>query len=93
MKIDAHPCLGGEQDNKSEKQSASSPNGFGLFQEQVRDFKKKFTTLHENCVLGSSIIAKLYDDASIPLDVAIHAYRGSSTLEKQKVVDKYDSKN
>ena len=93
-KIDAHPCLGGEQGNNSEKQSASSPNGFGLFQEQVRDFKKKndFTTLQENCVLGSSIIAKLYDDASIPLDVAIHAYRGSTTLEKLKVVDKYESK-
>ena len=38
-KTDAHPCLGGEQNNKSEKQSASSLNGFGLFVEQVRDFK------------------------------------------------------
>ena len=93
-KIDAHPCLGEEQDNKSEEQSASPPNGFGLFQEQVRDFKKNgFTILQENCVLGSSIIAKLYDDAIIQLDVAIHAYRGSSTLEKLKVVDKYESKN
>ena len=32
---------------------------------------------------------KLYDDASIPLDVAIHAYRGSSTLKKVKLVDNY----
>ena len=54
--------------------------------------KNDFTTLQENCVLGSSIIAKLYDDASIPLDGAFHAYRSSSTLEKLKVVDKYDSK-
>ena len=89
-KIDAHQCLGGEHDNNSEKQSASHPNGFGLFQEQVRFQKTEFTTLQESWVLGSSIIAKLYDDASIPLDVAIHAYRGSSTLEKLKVVDKYE---
>ena len=54
--------------------------------------KNDFTNLQKNCVLGSSIIAKLYDGASIPLDVAIHAYRGSSTLEKLKVLDKYESK-
>ena len=94
-KIDAHPCLGGEQDNKSEKQSASSPNGFGLFQEQVRDFKKKndFSTLQENCVLGSSIIAKLYDDASIPLDVAFHAYRVPRRLKNQKLLTSMNQKN
>ena len=90
-KIDAHPCLGGEQDNNSKKQSASTPNGFGLFHEQVRDFiKNDFTTLQTNCVLGSSKIAKLFGDTIIPLDVANHAYRGSSTLEKLKVVDKYE---
>ena len=43
------------------------------------EIKNDFTTLQENCVLGSSIIAKMYDDAHIPLDVAI---RGSSALEK-----------
>ena len=39
-KTDAHPCLGGEQENNSEKQSSSTPNGFGLFQEQARDLKE-----------------------------------------------------
>ena len=65
----------------------------GLFKEQVREFKPM--TLKENqdnCVFGSSLIAKLEDDATIPLDVAIHAYRGSTTQEKIRVLDNYESK-
>ena len=43
-------------------------------------------------VLGSSIIGKLESDATIPLDTAIHAYRGPTTKEKIKVVEKYECK-
>ena len=42
-----------------------------------------------NIVIGSSIIRNLADDPSIPQDTAIHAYRGSTTLEKTKVVLNY----
>ena len=42
-----------------------------------------------NIVICSSIIRKLADDPSILQDTAIHAYRGSTTLEKTKVVLNY----
>ena len=61
--------------------------------ELVRDFpKKKLSPECENLVIGSSIISKLEIDKSIPNDCAIHAYRGSTTNEKIKVLNKYDPK-
>ena len=73
---------------------SNHPQCFRFVSETSQRFKKNdFTTLQENCILVSSIIANLYDDASIQLDVSVHAYRGSSTLEKLKIVDNYDSKN
>ena len=73
------------------RNSQHHPQWFGFVPGTGQILKENdITTLQENCVLGSSIIAKLYDDASIPLEVAIHAYRGSSTLEKLKVVDKHE---
>ena len=47
----------------------------------------------ENLVFGSSIIAKLENDRNIPIDCAIHAYRGSSTKEKINVLSKYEKRN
>ena len=45
--------------------------------------------LPDNCtnlILGSSIIAKLQIDHTIPSDIAIHPYRGSTTKEKIAIV-------
>ena len=45
-----------------------------------------------NIVLGSSIVAKLEIDATIPSNCSIHAYRGSTTKEKIKGLEKYNQK-
>ena len=42
-----------------------------------------------NLILGSSIIAKPQTDNTIPSDIAIHPYRGSTTKEKIAIVEKY----
>ena len=79
-----------EKKTTSLRNSQYHPQWFPFVPGTGQRFRKK--DWQANCILGSNIIAKLYDDASIPLDVAIHAYRGSSTLEKLKVVDKYESR-
>ena len=47
---------------------------------------------NNNLVIGSSIIAKLEDDKSIPADCNIHAHRGSKTNEKLKVLNSHEDK-
>ena len=51
--------------------------------------------LPDNCTnlfLGSSIITKLQTDNTIPSDIAIHPYRGSTTKEKLAIVEKYSKR-
>ena len=61
--------------------------------EKVSDFDlNPLKREQSNLVLGSSIIGKRESDATIPLVTAIHAYRGSTTKEKIKVVEKYECK-
>ena len=47
----------------------------------------------ENLLLGSSLVKNLVNDNSIPPDICIRAYRGSTTKEKIAVVEKYPEKN
>ena len=42
----------------------------------------------KNIILGSSIIGKLETDKTIPTDIIVHAYRGS-TIEKLEMLKKY----
>ena len=64
-----------------------------VFSEKVRELDLiPLKQEQSNLVLGSSIIGKLESDATIPLDTAIHAYRGSTIKEKIKVVKKYACK-
>ena len=42
-----------------------------------------------NKVFGSSIVAKLEGDHSLPYDCSFHAYRGSTTKKKIKILDDY----
>ena len=59
--------------------------------ELVRDFpKKELSPECKNLVIGSSIIEKLEIDNPIPIDFSIHAYLGSTTNEKIKILNKYD---
>ena len=61
--------------------------------ESVREYD--LTDLPDNCknlILGSSIIAKIQTDNTIPSDIAIHPYRWSTTKEKIAIVEKYSEK-
>ena len=61
--------------------------------EQVRDFQKiSIKDVNENLVIGSSIIGKLEQDTTIPADIGVHAYRGSTTNEKLRVLKDYEAK-
>ena len=65
-------------------------NPGNISQEKVRKFNNFFLKeTQTNLVLGSSIIANLRKDKSIPQDVAIHGYRGSTTDEKLAILEKY----
>ena len=44
-----------------------------------------------NLILGSSIISRVKTE-TFPNDTIVHAYRGSSTVEKIKVLDQYSKK-
>ena len=46
----------------------------------------------ENLLLGSSLVKNLVNDNSIPQDICIHAYRGSTT-KKIDVLKKYPEKD
>ena len=60
---------------------------------KVRSFQEKpFRGEARNLVLGSSIIAKLEFDKTIPIDCAVHPYRGSTTNEKLKIVGEYEDR-
>ena len=61
--------------------------------EQVRDFQKfSIKDVNENLAIGSSIIGKLERDTTIPADIGVHAYRGSTTNEKLRVLKDYEAK-
>ena len=49
-------------------------------------------TSTENLFLGSSLVKNLVNDNSIPQDICIHAYRGSTTKEKIALLEKYPEK-
>ena len=62
--------------------------------EKVREFDAiEHKNDQVNIVLGSSIVAKFESDATIPSDCGIHAYRGSTTKEKLKILKKYNENN
>ena len=61
--------------------------------ESVREYD--LIDLPDNCtnlILGSSIVAKLQTDNSIPSDIAIQPYRGSKTKGKIAFVEKYSER-
>ena len=65
----------------------------GLWIEKVGTFPLcEFEEQEVNLLSGSSIRAKLQEDETIPIDIAVHGYRGSTTKEKIKIVEQYESK-
>ena len=77
-----------------EVMGVSSSTGEGLFIEKIRVFKATSPKKEENNIsFGSSIVAKLEEDKSLPNDCSVHAYRGSTTKEKLKILDDYPNKS
>ena len=65
----------------------ANPGNINTETEKVRTFNNFFLKeTQQNLVLGSSIVAHLSKDKTIPQDVAIHGYQGSSTREKIAVL-------
>ena len=59
-------------------------NTSSIFENKVRGFQLfVFTEKDQNVVMGSSIVKKLMDD-SLPGDVFVHAYSGSTTSKNLK---------
>ena len=54
---------------------------------RVRRFEpKEVPTKTQNLVIGSSLVKNLVGDSTIPEDICVHDYRGSTTCEKNEVV-------
>ena len=54
---------------------------------RVRRFEpKEVPTKTQNLVIGSSLVHNLVGDSTIPEDICVHDYRGSTTCEKIEVV-------
>ena len=64
-------------------QTSASYNRVRSF--QAFDIREKTT----NLVIGISLVKSLINDRSIPEDVSVHAYRGSTTLEKLALMEQY----
>ena len=77
--------------NTPQASSTTSTSGYNV--NKVRSFQafpvKDNTT---NLIIGSSIVKNLVNDRSFPADVEVHAYRGSTTLEKLQILEQYDQK-
>ena len=86
-----------KQDEKLDKMELSAgkqkSNTGSIPENKVRSFKPfPFTENTQNLVLGSSIVKKIMDD-SLPGDVSIHAYSGSTAREKIEIIDIYPDNN
>ena len=64
-------------------QTSASNNQVRSF--QAFDIREKTT----NLVIGSSLVKNLMNDRSIPEDVSVHAYKGSTTQEKLALMEQY----
>ena len=64
-------------------QTSASKNQVRSF--QAFDIREKRT----NLVIGSSLVKNLMNARSIPEDVSVHAYKGSTTQEKLALMEQY----
>ena len=64
-----------------------------ILERTVSDFQPIFLKPEVwNLVIGSSLLLRIVDDNSVPTDIAIHAYPGSTTDKKRSVLTKYPGK-
>ena len=88
--ISASQFLLKKQSNDDPKESGKISNQYNppIIQEvRVRRFEpKEVPTKTQNLVIGSSMVKNLVGDSTIPEDISVHDYRGSTTCEKIEVV-------
>ena len=77
----------GSSTGRNDKSTGNIP------ERKVREFQLIFLKPEvKNLVIGSSLVKRIVDDNSIPTDIGIHAYTGSTTEEKHSVLTKYPEK-
>ena len=77
----------GSSTGRNDKSTGNIP------ERKVREFQPIFLKPEvKNLVIGSSLVKRIVDDNSIPTDIGIHAYPGSTTEEKHSVLTKYPEK-
>ena len=76
--------------SKASTNSQLETSGRTIQAKKVRELKC-FTIKDEqkNLVIGSSLVKNFVWDHTIPQDIGIHAYRGSTTLEEMEVLKQY----
>ena len=79
-----------KQSNDDPKKSGKISNQYNppiIQEDRVRRFEpKEVPTEKQNLVIGSSLVKNLVGDSTIPEDICVHDYRGSTTCEKIEVV-------
>ena len=79
--------------SKASTNSQLVTSGRTIQAKKVREFKCfPIKDEQKNLVIGSSLVKNLVWDHTIPQDIEIHAYRGSTTLEKMAVLKQYPEK-
>ena len=73
----------------SNKTSSSSTTQISIEERKVRTLPKIETPRRQKDILGNSIFRKLESDGAIRTDITVHAYRGSTTIEKLELLKKY----
>ena len=72
-------------DNSGSSTGRNDKSTGNIPERKVREFQPIFLNPEvKNLVIGSSLVKRIVDDNSIPTDIGIHAFPGSTTEEKQR---------
>ena len=79
--------------SKAVPKKTTEPTGITETSKKVRSFQAFHIKEEQgNLVIGSSLVKNLVKDQTIPCDIGIHSYRGSTTDEKIEILKQYPKK-
>ena len=79
--------------SKAVPKKNTEPTGITETSKKVRSFQAFHIKEEQgNLVIGSSLVKNLVKDQTIPCDIGIHSYRGSTTDEKIEILKQYPKK-
>ena len=90
--LSASQVLLKKQSTDDPKESGKISNQYNtpIIQEvRVRHFEPTEVPTKTQLVIGSSLVKNLVGDSTIPEDICVHDYRGSTTCEKIEVVEQF----